>query len=273
MTKVNYAGEGMGKKLFSQNFKKFFLLQFTQELIKRSVTKEMIDLFSAVKEEKKKKQKEIKKRIKEIEEPTTKDFFDTKEWKTSITDKKLPKLTKPKHLQDLDKIQHPHKKVVPKFKPLPTPRQLIPPRARRKFFQRLHIPETRLPPRLQYLRPTAKQMDIDLGRLNPLIRDPNVKVIESHGANTTLVVKGGMGTKKTKIMLTEDDINQIVQAISDETKIPVHEGVYRVAIGNIMFSAIISDIIGSKFIIKKISPTARFQQQRFPGRFGPPRRF
>ena len=45
----------------------------------------------------------------------------------------------------------------------------------------LRIPEIRLPPRLQYLRPRPTELEIDLAKLNPLVKDQAVKIIECNG--------------------------------------------------------------------------------------------
>jgi len=60
----------------------------------------------------------------------------------------------------------------------------------------LRIPETRLPPQFAHLRPYAvTETQLDLGELNPLLADNNVKVIESNGPDKALIVRGGMAHK------------------------------------------------------------------------------
>lgn len=100
--------------------------------------------------------------------------------------------------------------------------------------------------------------EIDLGKINPLIRDFMVKTIECYGAGENLVVQGNMGTKKTGIILTKEEIEDIIQRFSKETKIPAQEGIFKVVAGRLIFLAIISSIVGSKFIIKKML----YEQQR-----------
>ena len=117
----------------------------------------------------------------------------------------------------------------------------------------LDIQEPTLPPNLQYLRPTPTNLDIDLKKLNPLLRDSAIKVIECNGANTQLIVKGMMGSKPTNIILTEDEISEVVEKFSSTAKIPINEGVFKVAVGRLILIAIISEVISSKFIIKKMT--------------------
>ena len=116
----------------------------------------------------------------------------------------------------------------------------------------LRIPEPRFPPRLQYLTPTPAPNRVDLLKLNPLLNDGGVQVIEVGGPGQNVIVSGSMGRKKSTIALTQSDIEDIIRRVSQATKIPAQEGVFKVALGNIVFSAIISDVVGSKFVVKKM---------------------
>lgn len=117
---------------------------------------------------------------------------------------------------------------------------------------RIIIPEERLPYHFQYLQPTPTNKDIDLGKLNPLIKDQMVRIIDCPGPDQNVVVTGNMGTKKTGIMLGRDEINEVVEKFSKESKIPANEGVFRVVIGRFIFLAIVSEIIGSRFTLRKM---------------------
>ena len=95
---------------------------------------------------------------------------------------------------------------------------------------------------------------IDLGKLHPLIRDPLVKVIECNGPDEKIIVIGAMGRKNTKIILTKEEINNTINKFSEAAKIPVHEGVFKVVFGTLIFSAMISEVVSSKFLIRKMAP-------------------
>ena len=116
----------------------------------------------------------------------------------------------------------------------------------------LRIPEPRLPQSFQYLKPTPTRLEIDLGKLNPLIKDPLVNSIECSGTDEPVTVRGKMGIKKTNIILNKEELDQTIKKFSETAKIPMHEGVLKIATGRLILSAVISDIIGSKFIIKKM---------------------
>lgn len=200
------------EKFVSPEFKSFFLLEFTKELIKNSASSEVLELINVLKE----KAKEEKFRVKQI-----------------VTEKK--------------KIRK---------KPLILSRRLLfkPRRVREMRPRILHIPEPRLPERLSYIKPTSTDVQIDLGKLNPLIKDPSVKIIECVGSNKNIMVGGTMGRKKTNIVLNTEEINEIIENFSKISKIPSTQGVFKVAVGKFVLSAIISDVVDSRFIIKKIVP-------------------
>ena len=117
----------------------------------------------------------------------------------------------------------------------------------------LRIPKTKLPKHLQYLKPTpTDNIQIELGKLSSLIKDPTVRDIECNGPNETLIVKGTFGEKKANIVLTREEIDEVVKKFSEAAKIPAHEGLFKVVVGRMIFSAVISEITGSRFIIKKM---------------------
>lgn len=116
----------------------------------------------------------------------------------------------------------------------------------------LRIPEPILPSAFQYLRPYPTPKEIDLGKLNPLIKDPFVRVIECNGEDEPLVVEGTMGRKITKIVLNKEEINGIINRFSEEGKIPIKQGIHRIVAGRLILSVIVSEIISTKFIIRKM---------------------
>ncbi len=116
----------------------------------------------------------------------------------------------------------------------------------------LFIPESKLPEHLRYLKPMPTAgIEIDLGSLNPLIKDRAVRTIEAN-PDEKVIVTGAMGTKPTSIILNKENIDKIINEFSKTAKIPVEEGIYRVVVGNLILSAIVSEVIGSKFMIKKM---------------------
>lgn len=192
----------------TQDFRKFFLLEFTKEIIRNTKTEAIYEL-----QERLKNQEKInKEKIKENQE-----------------------------------IREIIRKPIEEIK---TP-LIVPNLPQRKIPMILRIPEPRLPPHLQYLKPYATEIEIDIGKLNPLLKDSAVNEIECQGDDTYIIVRGQMGQKQTDIILNEDEINGVIDTIALTSKMPKEEGLFHAVIGKIIFSAIISEN-GSKFIIKKI---------------------
>ena len=195
----------------SQEFRKMFLFYFTKELVLT---------YGAIKGVKTKvhKKKELKNII-----------------------RKTLKKTKKKEEEILTR-EFPRNKLF--IKPLPTIQQ----QASQKV---LSIPETKLPSHLRYLRPTATEKEIDLGKLNPLVKDPVVKAIECNGPDKKIIIHTP-SRKTTKVSLTKEEIEKIIKIFSESSKIPAEEGIVKMAFGKLVLSAIISKVVGSKFIIKKL---------------------
>ena len=135
------------------------------------------------------------------------------------------------------------KKILPRFITKPIKRIPLP---------ILRIPEPKLPLRLQYLKPIPSNKQIFLEKLDSLVKDPMVQIIQCNGPDKNIIVRGGIGTRKTNIILDKDDINQIIEKFSETSKIPIQQGVFTIVVGRLVLSAIVSDLVSSKFIIKKI---------------------
>jgi hypothetical protein len=219
---------------FSETFRKNFLIIFTRELIKNSVQKEIVQLENMLNE---------KKNISKI-----KPIPQLQKVQPIVQEKISPPKTTPIQREPLN-IKPVQRKVQEIKKPTIQPTQKFTAR------QMLFIPEPRLPKHLEYLKPIPinEVSGIDLEKLNPLVKDRAVKIIEGT-PNANVIVMGNMGTKPTRITLTKEEIDNIIKKFSDKSKIPVTEGIYRVVVENLILSAIVSEAIGSRFVIKKILP-------------------
>ena len=207
----------------STDFKKFFLLTFTKELIKHSEGRDIKKL----------------QRIIELEESKLKE--------------KIPSTFVIQAVSPSKRINRPVQFIPVKqslkakqFTPIkPSFREI-----RRQ--QPLFIAEPKLPAHLEYLKPIPTgKAEIDLFKINPLINDPAVRIIEGN-PDEKVVVIGTMGTKPTSTILNKEDIDRIINKFSEVSKIPVNEGIYRIVVGNLILSAVISNVIGSRFVIKKM---------------------
>lgn len=234
------------------NFRKYFLMQFTKELMratgsyKDSVIKSQVNWTLHENKEppiqvyKTPKQIPLRKIVKHIiKQKVQRDTQRIEQLKKEKTFESIlkPETMRPQHLEQIKK----EKPFGNFFKPNPA----RPPTM-------LNIPDLALPPTVQYIHPVPGQREVDLGKLNPLVKDPFVRTIECNGPGEKIVVTGLMGRKNTNITLTKEDINNIINEFSLISRIPAQEGFFKVALGRLVLSAIVSKVVSSKFIISKI---------------------
>ncbi|MGY4884481.1 MAG: hypothetical protein ACP5NZ_02780 [Nanobdellota archaeon] len=274
-----------------KKFKKLFLLEFTRQLIKNSSSADISKLQTLVEKENivqvQDTRERIKQKIRIREEEISSKYEESKiEGTRSILSPSIGMFenqTTPENNLFKNFLKKERPAPIPKgTKMLPgsfitsgQPKQMMQgkqamsPQAmyqqRRNYedpFKKLGfwVYDSQLPEHIQYLRPTPVNKDIDLAKLNPLINDPMVNTIECYGSEENIVVKGRMGTKKTPIILTKEEIDDIIQRFSRETKIPVQEGVFKVVAGRLILLAIISEVVGSKFVIKKMTHEEQMNQ-------------
>lgn len=205
-------------KQTSKEFRKLFLLTFTRELIRNSEPEAIFQLQKILKKESQ-GDKERKELVKDILKEKEKNLF-------MIKQKNQAHILKEK--QNLRNNLETLKKINPVLK----------------------IPETKYQT-FDYLKSDSRKPEIDLEKLNPLIQDPSVKIIECDGPGENISVRGAMGEKPTKINLNRDEIEHIIRKFSEVANVPVKEGVLKTSVGRLSFSAIVSESVGSKFVIRK----------------------
>jgi hypothetical protein len=230
----------------SQSFRERFLLTFTKELIRNSKIEEFEQLQTVLKKKKPKDEFEV------LEEEY---------------EEMIPSLMHREPIRNTEPLRQPLFTSPPKPLPLPKkrlPQQRPPPRQTKitKPKGSLIIPEHPLPSTVRNIRPMPNEShsELDLGRITPFINNPSITNIECNGPEEPIVLKGAGGTQNTNINLSKEEIDHIINEFSEASKIPIHEGVSKIVVGRLILSAIVSEVIGSKFIIRKIpiqKPTPR----------------
>lgn len=262
-------------KQTSENFKEIFIFEFTKELIK-STQKYKEELIKNEVKRILQKKLEIRREPPVIEKREIKDIVKEK---LNSEKKKISQL---KEEEDLffTGFERPKKQPIRiiSSRPIIKPTKLLirkptivkPIRPSPSYSPQfsvapLRISEPHLPETVRDIRPIPTEREIDLGKLNPLVNDSLVKTIEYSGTNDKIIVTGGMGRKSTSISLTKEEAEDIINRFSHASRIPVHEGFFRVAIGRLVLSSVISNVesIGSQFIITKLSaPQAPFSYRK-----------
>lgn len=233
---------------YHKNFRTHFLLEFTRELIrntetyKKSAVEVSVKNFILEKKEIQKLQERKINEVKEVRRKGTQELIKEKVGRdTQIVKqmKKLPLGTKPSY----------HSNSANPFQSFFTPKVS----SQRANSSRIQIVESKLPSTVQHIRPIPMQVEINLKKLSPLIKDPLVRIMECNGPGENIFVTGTMGRKRTGIILNKEEVDEIIKIFSESTKIPIEEGMNKIAFGKLVLSAIVSEVIGSKFIIKKMS--------------------
>lgn len=221
----------------SEDFKASFLLMFTKEIIKNTEAYKNLKI-----------KKEVKGFI--IKEKTRPELIE------GVKKEEIKELIKEKIKKESEKISEMGKAgLLPELKMISRPMEKSAQMRThiKKIPPILRIPEPALPETVSYLRPIPTSEEIDLLKLNILVKDPLVKIIECNSPDENVLVTGMMGRKPTPIKLSKEEIDEILEKFSGASRIPLHEGLFKAAVGNLVISAVISEIVGIKFVIRKIS--------------------
>jgi len=222
----------------SEAFKIFFLIQFSKQLLRHSATYDISTLERILKE---KTKQVIEKREREKERNKIKLFELVEKKKSFVVEGTAPLKSKEVGKFEINKSEHiPRKIMIRQSQSIPPP------------IQRPNIQFGQLPFNLQHIRPMPSSEPIDIGDLTPYLNDPSVSTIECNGSETIVLIKRGREMRKTDVTLSKEEIEAVLQAFSRAAKIPIHEGVYRVAVGRVILTAQISEQAGAKFVISKM---------------------
>ena len=96
---------------------------------------------------------------------------------------------------------------------------------------------------------------LGLPKIDKILEDPSVQTIECPGPNKRILVFKGGKILSTQLSLTADEINNTMKDISEKTRIPLMSGVFKAAYGNLIITSVMSEFVGTRFIIQKKSIT------------------
>jgi len=133
--------------------------------------------------------------------------------------------------------------------------------------QQRHVIKKRIPikkrmrapsPRPTQMQPrqisNTPQSGLNLGKLNMLFRDPAVFSVESPGPGKQILVNRSGSIQTTNFSLNKEEIETVMKDISQKTKIPLMSGLFKAVYQNILITSVISDTVGTRFLIQKRSP-------------------
>lgn len=91
-------------------------------------------------------------------------------------------------------------------------------------------------------------------KIQPILKDPRVQSIECLGPGKNIMVKKDGAVMSTSFSMSKEEIDSFLGNISKETKIPIIAGVFKAALNNLIITAVVSEYVGSRFIIQKRMP-------------------
>ena len=90
-----------------------------------------------------------------------------------------------------------------------------------------------------------------LEKLTPLVNDPSVQAIESPGSDQPLIIHRSGRKQKTRISLSEEEMNKLIDTFSAKTGIPLTQGVFKATLGKLTLTAIRSNFVGTRLVLSK----------------------
>ncbi len=149
----------------------------------------------------------------------------------------------------------------PFFQRTNPPQQIPVKKLRRSISESLAKPiPPKTPPQLQpsmgTVQPEAQPRpeDLELGKLASFLKDQSIQSIECPGPGRNLLLKRYGKINTTKVTLNQVEITNIINNFAQQARIPVVGGILKAAVGDLVISAVISDFVGSRFILNKIVP-------------------
>ncbi|MDD2445133.1 MAG: hypothetical protein PHX15_01915 [Candidatus Nanoarchaeia archaeon] len=89
------------------------------------------------------------------------------------------------------------------------------------------------------------------GKIDFLIKDNSISFIQCYGPDKQVSVIQSGQKNNTPIILTQEEISNLLDQFSEEAHIPLIEGPFQISVNNLNISGVYSSLIGSSFIIKK----------------------
>ena len=157
-------------------------------------------------------------------------------------------------MQQIQTIQRqmPRPKIQAQFQPSKFP----------KINQRLTkiFPEQRLPENRPIIKEISAQRTnaMGLNRISNILGDPTVLSIECPGPTKNLLVNRAGSIQAASIVLSKEEIDSIIEEIGEKTRIPISTGVFKAAFQDFLITAVISEFVGTRFLIQKRTPFKRY---------------
>ena len=99
---------------------------------------------------------------------------------------------------------------------------------------------------------------INLGKITQILADPSVFSVECPGPAKNLLVNRAGSIQTSSLTLTKEEIEKTMEEVSEKTRIPLAPGLFKAAFQNFIITAVLSEFVGTRFIVQKKNPLARY---------------
>ncbi|MBT7706347.1 hypothetical protein HN747_02770 [archaeon] len=103
-----------------------------------------------------------------------------------------------------------------------------------------------------YYVESAPQIANGMLKIQGMLNDPSVAIIECQGPNTPLVVSRRGVKQFTRISLTQAELEDILDDFTNKARIPLIEGIVHLVVGNFEVNGVYSELVRSNFIITRV---------------------
>lgn len=100
--------------------------------------------------------------------------------------------------------------------------------------------------------------NLSIGRLTRVLYDPSVWSVECLGAGKPILVNRAGAVMTSAITLSDQEIQQVLNEFSERTRIPLIQGVFKAIFQDLLITAVVSEFVGTRFVIQKRLPFARY---------------
>jgi hypothetical protein len=109
--------------------------------------------------------------------------------------------------------------------------------------------------------PQERPEGFTLGELELFLKDPSIQSLESPGPGRNILVKKYNRVNVTRMVLSQREITELINKFSEKARIPIVGGILKAAVGDLVISAVISEFVGSRFIINKMTPYSLIEKK------------
>ena len=101
----------------------------------------------------------------------------------------------------------------------------------------------------QQFNSSIQQLSLD--KIKNILLRQEVFSVECPGPGKPLVIVSRGISNIANVTLTDEEISILMKDISQKTRIPLVTGLFKAVLGNLLITAVISDFVGTRFIIQK----------------------